>query len=104
MRKLYLILLVSTLVSSAYALTDTTVVTKPKADFSGFFRFEYWYDTRQNVEAIDGLFLLYPKAPSLDANGEDILAAWVKLFGYGNTLENEYYHARYFWGKIHYPC
>lgn len=75
MRKLYLILLVSTLVSSAYALTDTTVVTKPKADFSGFFRFEYWYDTRQNVEAIDGLFLLYPKAPSLDANGEDILAA-----------------------------
>ncbi|MBN1990792.1 MAG: hypothetical protein JW783_15420 [Bacteroidales bacterium] len=75
MRKLYLFLFVSTLASSAFALTDTTTITKPKLDFGGFFRVEYWYDTRQNVEAIDGLFLLYPKAPMADANGEDILAA-----------------------------
>jgi hypothetical protein len=54
---------------------DTTLVKKPKAEFSGFFRFDYWFDSRQNVDGLDGLLVLYPKPPELDANGEDINAA-----------------------------
>ncbi len=53
---------------------DTTLIKKPKAEFSGFFRFDYWLDSRQNVEGLDGLLVLYPKPPVLDANGEDINA------------------------------
>lgn len=55
--------------------TDSTKVEKFKIDFSGFFRADYWYDSRQNVDAVDGLFLLYPKKPEYDANGRDINAA-----------------------------
>jgi hypothetical protein len=55
--------------------TDSVKVEKIKIEFSGFFRADYWYDSRQIVDAVDGLFLLYPKKPELDANGEDIQAA-----------------------------
>lgn len=54
---------------------DSLKVEKVKVDFSGFFRADYWYDSRQIVDAIDGLFLIYPKAPELDANKKDINAA-----------------------------
>lgn len=61
---------------SAFSSTsDTLKVEKVKIDFSGFFRADYWYDSRQIVDAIDGLFLIYPKAPDLDANNKDINAA-----------------------------
>lgn len=55
--------------------SDSTKVDKIKIDFSGFFRADYWYDSRQVVDAIDGIFLLYPKSPDPDANGNDINAA-----------------------------
>ena len=54
---------------------DSTKVDKIKIDFSGFFRADYWYDSRQVVDAVDGMFLLYPKSPDPDANGKDINAA-----------------------------
>jgi len=54
---------------------DSVLVDKIKVEFSGFFRADYWYDSRQIVDAVDGLFLLYPKKPELDANGDDIQAA-----------------------------
>ena len=53
---------------------DTEQSNKPKVEFSGFFRFDYWLDTYKNAEALDGLFLLYPLAPSYDLNGNDINA------------------------------
>jgi hypothetical protein len=55
--------------------TDSVLVEKIKVEFSGFFRADYWYDSRQTVDAVDGLFLLYPKRPELDANGNDMQAA-----------------------------
>lgn len=54
---------------------DTEENQKPKAEFSGFLRFDYWYDTYQNNEVLDGIFIFYPLPPSLDSNGEDINAA-----------------------------
>lgn len=54
---------------------DTVKIEKIRIDFSGFFRGDYWYDSRQVVDAVDGILLLYPKKPDFDANGEDIQAA-----------------------------
>jgi hypothetical protein len=54
---------------------DSVKIEKIKIDFSGFFRGDYWYDSRQVVDAVDGILLLYPKKPELDANGDDIQAA-----------------------------
>ena len=54
---------------------DSVIVEKTKVEFSGFFRGDYWYDSRQIVDAVDGLLLLYPKKPELDANGDDIQSA-----------------------------
>ncbi len=42
--------------------------------FYGFVRGDYAYDTRQSVAPNEGLFFLYPKDKSLDANGEDLNA------------------------------
>jgi hypothetical protein len=45
-------------------------------DFSlyGFVRGELYYNTRDNVEGVDGLFYLYPKDIALDADGKDLNA------------------------------
>ncbi|MGE0090103.1 MAG: hypothetical protein AB7S50_11605 [Bacteroidales bacterium] len=47
-----------------------------KIDFnlSGFIRSDFYYDSRQNVEALEGLLHIYPKDLNLDANGNDINA------------------------------
>lgn len=47
-----------------------------KIDFtlSGFIRSDFYYDSRQNVEALEGLLHIYPKDLSLDANGRDLNA------------------------------
>ncbi len=42
------------------------------ADFSGFIRSDFWYQSRENVEALEGLFTLYPANVDFDANGHDI--------------------------------
>lgn len=53
---------------------DSPPADKPKAEFSGFFRAEAWYDTRQVPDMLDGLFHLFPLPRNLDANGNDINA------------------------------
>ncbi len=53
---------------------DTIELKKPKVEFSGFLRLDYWADTRLNNEALDGLFIFYPLPEKLDANGKDINA------------------------------
>ncbi|MHC1704426.1 MAG: hypothetical protein AB9846_11000 [Tenuifilaceae bacterium] len=55
--------------------SDTIKIEKIKIDFSGFFRFDYWYDSRQVTDAVDGLFLLYPKKQDYDVNGQDLNAS-----------------------------
>lgn len=40
--------------------------------FNGFVKTDFFYDTREVVNAREGHFLLYPDAPSLDTNGEDV--------------------------------
>ncbi len=40
--------------------------------FSGFVKTDAIWDTRQTVTARDGHYLLYPAAPKLDANDEDV--------------------------------
>lgn len=42
--------------------------------FSGFVKNDFIYDTRRNVEAVDGLYTLWPLKPQYDANGIDINA------------------------------
>ncbi len=75
-KRILSVCLFSTLFYSAFSNnSDSLKVEKVKIDFSGFFRADYWYDSRQIVDAIDGLFLIYPKAPDLDANKKDINAA-----------------------------
>lgn len=67
--------------------TDSTRVENIKIEFSGFFRADYWYDSRQIVDAVDGMLMLYPKNPDFDANGRDINAAPnVNLLAMGTRL------------------
>lgn len=40
----------------------------------GFIRSDFMIDSRQSVAPVEGIFFLYPKAKSLDLNGEDINA------------------------------
>ncbi|MCF8380275.1 MAG: hypothetical protein K9H49_11895 [Bacteroidales bacterium] len=42
--------------------------------FSGFVKTDFFFDSRQTVNAREGHFLLWPAAESLDANGQDINA------------------------------
>lgn len=42
--------------------------------FYGFVRGDIYYNSRNNIEAVDGLFYLYPKDQSYDANGKDLNA------------------------------
>ena len=48
--------------------------TEKKIDvkFSGFIKSDVFYDSRQNVEALEGLLLILPKDIELDENGNDI--------------------------------
>ena len=42
--------------------------------FSGFVKSDFFFDTRQTASIREGHFLLWPKAESLDANGDDLNA------------------------------
>lgn len=77
MRKILISLgILSFSISQLFASSiDSVKVEKVKVEFSGFFRFDYWYDSRQTVDVVDGLFLLYPKKQDFDNNGADISAA-----------------------------
>ncbi len=47
---------------------------KVKFDISGFVKSDIFFDSRQNVEALEGLLLIFPKDIELDENGRDINA------------------------------
>lgn len=51
-------------------------VAEKKINFelSGFVKSDVFFDSRQNVEALEGLLLIFPKDELLDENGEDINA------------------------------
>lgn len=68
----YLILLLILTVSQAYAQEEDE--KKIKLDVSGFLKNDMVYDSRQNVEVLEGLLHLFPKDVSYDENGNDINA------------------------------
>src|SRR6056297_143986 len=43
-----------------------------KFNLSGFVKSDIFFDSRQNVEALEGLLLIFPKDIDLDENGRDI--------------------------------
>lgn len=47
---------------------------KFELDFYGFVRVDGFYNSRKNVESIEGIFSLYPMGPSYDADGKDLNA------------------------------
>lgn len=47
---------------------------KIKIDVSGFIKSDIYYDSRQNLEALDGLLHIFPKDVNYDANGKDVNA------------------------------
>ena len=68
--------LLSFLVFTTFASFSQNVLTEKNLNisFSGFLKNDLLFDTRKNVEAVDGLYTLWPSAPSYDANGNDINA------------------------------
>jgi hypothetical protein len=66
--------------TAAATPTPTTTATENmvslgdnvKMKIGGFLKSDIFYDTRKNVEIVDGLFLFYPNAENPDANGKDI--------------------------------
>ncbi|MFC2104144.1 hypothetical protein ACFLS4_02175 [Bacteroidota bacterium] len=68
----YIILILTFLVGQVFA--QETEEKKIKFEPSGFIKSDIYYDSRQNVEALEGLLHLYPKNVSNDANGKDINA------------------------------
>lgn len=69
-----LIILINILLSIA---TTTNAQEKEKSlgiKFSGFVKSDFFFDSRQTVDAREGHFLLWPSAESLDVNGNDINA------------------------------
>lgn len=74
LKKIFLLFFITCTYSVIANSQDTTEIKKPKAEFSGFLRLDYWYDSRVNSESLDGLFIFYPLPPKLDADGVDINA------------------------------
>ena len=71
--KLKYILLIFIL-SVGQAFAQDAEEKKIKIDVSGFIKSDIYYDSRQNVEALEGLLHLFPKDVNYDANGKDINA------------------------------
>ncbi len=69
-------IILSFLVFATFTAFSQGVLTEKDLNisFSGFLKNDFMFDTRKNVEAVDGLYTLWPSAPSYDANGEDINA------------------------------
>ncbi len=72
MKRLLLLFVVFLLLTSLYAQENQD--SPIDISFSGFLRTDAWYDSREQVEALEGLFMLYPKNEMLDFNGNDIHA------------------------------
>ena len=70
MRNVFLCALCLLLVSSAYSQKKDFTY-----NFYGFVRGDLFYNSRANVEAVDGNFYLFPLNKNLDPNGKDLNAA-----------------------------
>ena len=64
--------LISVYAANAQTKEEGTPKEALKAEFSGFFKYDCWFDSRKNIEALDGLFLLYPQGEIFDNAGKDI--------------------------------
>ncbi|MDR1938918.1 MAG: hypothetical protein LBQ73_10550, partial [Tannerellaceae bacterium] len=62
---------------SCFLLTASAVAQQPNISYAfyGFVRDELFYNSRKNVEAVDGDFHLYPLDKSLDSKGNDLNAS-----------------------------
>jgi hypothetical protein len=60
-----------------FGLTYPVYSQKKTFDYSfyGFLRGDLYYNSRQNIETVDGLFYLYPKDVLKDADGRDLNSA-----------------------------
>jgi len=66
--------LIITLLMATAALSLEAQRKEFSYDFYGFIRGEGYYNSRQNTEAVDGLFYFLPSDIQLDANGKDLHA------------------------------
>ena len=68
--------LITLLIIACFAANQATAQESEEKkiglEFSGFIRSDFYYDSRQNVEALEGLLHIYPKDINLDANGSDL--------------------------------
>lgn len=72
MKKIYIIALFTLVLSQLFA--QDAEEKKIKFEVSGFIKSDIYYDSRQNVDALDGLLHLYPKDIARDSAGNDINA------------------------------
>jgi hypothetical protein len=72
MKRVYFLIVLITIVSSL--LAQEAEESKIKIEASGFVKSDIFFDSRQNVEALEGLLLIFPKDELLDENGNDINA------------------------------
>ena len=70
--KITYILLLTLAVSQVFA--QETEEKKIKFEASGFIKSDIFFDSRQNVDALEGLLHIFPKDINLDENGKDINA------------------------------
>jgi hypothetical protein len=66
----YLFIICVLIVGHSYA--QETEEKKIKIEASGFIKSDIYFDSRQNVEVLEGLLHLFPKDELYDANGKDI--------------------------------
>ena len=72
MRYRYFLLILILFVNQLIA--QETEEKKIKFEASGFIKSDIYYDSRQNVEALEGLLHIFPKDVNYDENGKDINA------------------------------
>ncbi len=65
--------LISMAILLSFTLFAQDTSDKPRIKVGGFVNYNMFYDTRENVAAVDGLFLFYPKNKVME-NGVDIYA------------------------------
>ena len=77
LRRTFLLLILSqTFPLSAFSRNDTIPLNRAFGmKIGGFVRNDFFYDSRQTVEGVEGLLIFYPKPPDLDNTGKDINAA-----------------------------
>jgi hypothetical protein len=70
MKKFVFFILLFSVTYLAYSQKETF-----NYSFYGFVRGDFYYNSRQNIESVDGLFYLYPKDILKDADGKDLNTA-----------------------------